>query len=358
MLLFRSQVTTYGSEGLVQIKTLWSDVFNTDFPISFYGGNMEDIVEITVDDKSDFIVIHFPCTSSDVFSLTLKESQLMGLYRELRSKYPHRSIFAINMKTLTEITQGDFNMYTCPSNGEHIGFVFRTEFENGGFPNIYIIARPTAMSPYKDLLSVLGYSSHAIRQSYKQTRFGKEFAYVLVNSTLQGRLVKECPVMDTIKFPENSELAIPNFYNTQALDEFAIECGVDKLKVTEGGTVQESIDLADNYNAMEVTYHTEARKRIWRSLIDKKSIYLSDLLVLGAKQSISEIPAEMRADKIPVEMDVANIAKKMCIMEGFIYAIPLHKDFDWESVIGDDGYFIECTDNSFPNSLTTKGDQL
>ena len=51
---------------------------------------------------------------------------------------------------------------------------------------------------------------------------------------------------------------------------------------------------------------------------------------------------------IPVNINIANVAKKMCIYEGAFYIIPVFADFDVEMILGDDITYYVTDEENYP----------
>lgn len=354
MLLYRHNSGHISSQaGMLNPISLRDRLMDGIYPMRFFDGNPSDLVDITHgENPTDTMVIHynFNQEGENVYDLSMREKDTIALYRKMeqenRQKGGHRSIFTFNKRTMAPVTIDDFERYYPNTTYEYTAFVYDTEFEKGGFPNIFVVSRTFASPDGPHTFSVQAVASQVVAKSHKPTPFGKQFTYLLLKAN-GGEFSDFCPDVNNLPIPENSVLDIPRVYNTTLLEEVVAKSGASELIATSSGT-QYLLPAPNPFGEDSLEEKTSLALKMQRQVLDKSSIQLLDMVNLGIGETIRSLVS--MGKKIDIEIDIPDAATKMCILAGFVYIVPHQNNFDWENFFSESGYFIGATEETYPKN--------
>jgi len=359
MLIIEDKAGTKVDSGLLRQLTKYDKIYSTGAPMKFYPLDAESLVDVHYSaDGKNLMVWVYPFNLNNIkVIIKEKESALYSLINSaLYIKGKTRSMFTVNISNMSIITKEDFKSLVPINNRSHNAFIFDTEI-SGGFPSIYVQPEEIA-SDFKDILAVQAYSSYVqMKPANHPTEFGKNITYILTNSALKGTFVGDkFPNLISIDIPHSSSEELPEGLDTKELEIFAEKCELYKVKRTNKGfTVEEDTALAvipkkeeENETEYVDEYSDKATSlRIQKSVLEKNSINLSEVLGLGVSQTISALP--ITDTIITINLDIHGIFKKMCLKEGKFYFVLIRPNEDWSFYLGEESvHFVECTEETYP----------
>lgn len=344
MLIVEKKSGGISSHGAIQYASPWSNEMRGKGGMKFYEKDITYIVDVTMGDPADEGIIRvycYPHNNTDISLVAIPlENEIREVYNKLRSTFPRRTMFTINLenKTVVPLSTADFTRHYPQSEEKDELFIFdsgQTElFEVYVFENVYRRNNP-------EILYVLAAMSHDIMDCVGEpTVTGKEFTYILMNSRYNRQFTTYLPYLQSMKFPTNGKSELPKYLKTDALEKFSYECGADTLTT--------NTSLVPN---VEDVYGKPAQNDLLRVIQAqigiKGSANLSDIFQVGLKKVLESIPlAEIMIDVVP---DIAGVGRRMCMYKGKFHIIPTQDDFDVIEFFGESQELFElCTDETFP----------
>ena len=341
----------------ISYTSIWNDGLATPGTIYFLGNYSEEgcRVENLVDiyygtTKQSIYVCTYPHNTLEVVNKATASS-MEAKYRELLddaiSKNHGKKSFTVDVEKERIVVAGDFSMISEKNVEEHtyLAFIhFLSDTNYGGSYPIRVIEVKKS-EDFKHIFPVQVWSSRFMAESSgKQTVEGKGVAFILINSTLNNKLSTVVPSIKNITFPSShSTDMIPIMYKTNRLEQLYKKAGADKVTVKTNSVVDESPDIdfsGGNKNVLS--------DKILEGLVNKLAVSFSDLVSYGISETLALVSGN--AFPITVEMDLSGYARKMCILNNTIYAIPAAsgKEFLEEEL---EGHVIICDDLSYPTDI-------
>jgi hypothetical protein len=351
---------TAQAKGIKMIH-LWADIFNTSNEIFYYGTSAKSssahVVELEAGSSPDTLVVNlYPMASLTILEEMEKvKDDVFKLFARLSHDFPDRKNFCIDVESLEEVTDESFKRYSIQSQNPLELFIFR-DFTKGNklVEQMYLLETKTTPE-FIETNAAQSWASHWIFPPVgKPTETGKYLTYLLIRSTLGGKVEKRCEIaLKNTNFPSLPTTEIPSFYNTTALDKLAESSGADKIvrvgeKYVDKGNTPEVVDDYSSVFTDELGMKS-IEDKMCRDIINKGMINYSDMICFG----VSETLRLVQTDKlIHVNMDIAGLAQKAVIFAGFVYVIPW-KDTaaDIANLSMDIGEFlVVSTHDSIPNN--------
>jgi hypothetical protein len=336
MILFRRSTGYQENKCLIGYANSWTKEMKTSGSMFFYDGEIDNLVDVSLLEK-DIEIFYYPHNSVSLLVFPFEESKLRAFIESLSEKTADkRTSFTIDYKTMKEIVFSDFKNYSHLKD-ENCCFIFNTEDKSRVFPNIFVKTKSFSSSEESVAFPVQVHCSHYVSTPVgHSTDFGKEFVFKLTNSVFHGNYESKLP-RGSFEYPTNPKLnQVPENLKTDSLFRLVDSIPFLHKKDSKSELFLDEPETKSLYN------------RITRDILDKNQVNFSDVLEFGVKETIDLITDKTRMVRILV--DIAGGFKKACLLEGLIYGIPLHSDFDWNSYTGElDDVFVCCSEENFPH---------
>jgi hypothetical protein len=347
----------------IKMMHVWSDIYNTNNEIFYYGTSNKSssahVVELQAGSSPDTLVVNlYPMASLAILEeLEKVKDGVFKLFARLSHDFPDRETFCIDVESLEEVTYESFKRYSIHSQNPFELFIFR-DFTKGNklVEQVYLLENKTTPE-FIETNSVQSWASHWIFPlEEKPTEIGKYLTYLLIRSTLEGKIAKRCEhALRNTNFPSLPTSDIPSFYNTDALDKLAKSSGADKIVkaggkyIDTGGTPE----IVDDYSSVfsDEPGMKSIEDKMCRDIINKGTINYSDMLCFGVPETLRLVQTDRL---IHINMDMSGISQKAVIFAGFVYAIPWNSTSDAVQTLYTDlgDSFINSTHESIPSNAS------
>ncbi len=375
------KMSGYGnSHMLMKHINVFHQVMETPGYIRFYRGKVEMTVDVGPGDTPDEIKVYCYANNDMAYIghiLDGKADEVKALMENAQKDLldSTRQVFTLDIENMKILCEDDFNYYSIPRDTGFYMFTINTETVKGGFPTIYVISPPKD-GPQSDLFEIQVAASQWIMDTVgKPTDFGKKFTYSLIKSVLKGQLdvSRTREFLKDVKLPTNGTTEPHTLLKREALKKFAENCGAEKILKTRKGVIdaapkvtslvkvepKSQVPSTEIFGEMTSEVHNELMTVLWKEALEKGSIRLSDMVMMGLHSAVKAVSHTNNI--IVVDVDVANVARKMCIFEGALHIVPLNytEDNDWSAFFSEDEDIIfECTEENFPISLRNSAKSL
>jgi hypothetical protein len=335
---------------LIQHITFWSKEMSTDAEMFFYSKDPNFVVDFSLNNPDTMTIFFYPHNRNekDLMVLATKFADEIFKLGEQNFTITKSLDFTVALSpdgpTLLQVT--DFDGYGPAGEFKDSLFIFQDE--DFGFPNIYCVNATQQTYPHSAMMSVMARSSHVCTKSVSQTPIGKAFTTMIVHSFMTGKFEREVPNVQGMSFPTSERIGVSPTVNTEKLRDFLDATITDKLKVNPNGEIVENkaadapvADLSVNDPAEVV------QKRIWESVVEKASIAFSDLLQYGLSETKDLLGNS--ETYIDVHIDLQDLVKKMCYLQGKFHFIPSSQDSYALDFFGEsEEILVEDTIETFP----------
>lgn len=366
MILYR-RFSGWGKQSyLIKRTTPWLPEMKTEGEMLFYNDDPKFVVDIAVGDSPDTVeVVTYPMTPDNMdigILLEGHEDILQGILKKANDENNGQSVVTFNVKTLLPLTREDFTRLAPDLQYPLQLFLFDCEKEGTGFPFLYLMSQDTCTGVYRNLFRIQALCSRWVYKSANPTRFGKRAVFSLFNSLFDSSKDFVLPFVDlsTLNFPTNGLSEANEHLLYDDWDKLMEQSGVQKLIQTKDG-----ITFEDEPNPMDDTPDVEVNpfgipsgsenleSFIQSNYLDRHSVPFTAMMELGIEETIMILPGKV---VIPVEMDMPQVAKKMCLYEGMVHIIPT-KDIELLDEIFEDLHLIVVHENedSYPKFQLTEG---
>lgn len=277
---------------------------------------------------------------------------LEHMYNVLYEKYEKkRDAFTIDLYNMCELAKEDFKKSFPGLEAERQKvslFIFETEDKTKAFPRVFVLEKRDSDDANKMVPPLLPIASRVLSvPTGKRTPEGKYFSFLLLNSQHKGKFQESAPNLASVEFPTSSSTRVANFYQTERFEKMLDTPALNSLKVKDGKIVDEKEDEEVPAFIMGEYVDTSDMERIIRGIVDKNEIKLSDILITGAFESLRFFPKNPKA--VNVNMDIGGYAAKMCVFEGFYYAIPKEDPESKEALLTEFGdSLVICDSEMYP----------
>lgn len=359
-----SRLSGYATSSVhIKYVTLYSAPFSNAGKIRFFGGishsrSPEKMVDVKIRPDKTYDICTYTHNDKDMFAWVLtveNRAKFELMMANLVHKYPGRESFTVDLETFTEVTADDFTHFSPSILTEKKGynaFIFEDATNpEVRFPTIYMIEYKDT-EEFRKIFPVMVQTSRWLYPVLdKPSKFGKYLSYMLVHSALLNEFNAICPVLISLDFPTVGKI-MDNGIKFDKLDTFAQSCGASNIKVVGGkltDTNEEtpaSVPSAEATNAYFGAMDSKTLEDcITLELVNKGCVSFSSMIGFGVPETIKLIGRAERA--VEVTMDIGGFAKRMCIFEGFIYAIPEPGQEDnLSQELGE--YYVECSAETIP----------
>lgn len=374
MVNFEHKAGGYNQYMLIKYVSLWDASFKTAGVMRYMESqHIRYITDVSLENSGKEVRVYLYPHNKEANLEPIAEKHggklLQDILEIMESTGSKRKVYTFLFSTEEEprlLEESDFSNFT-PSSLDDDMFIFSTEADNGGFPNIFLIRDENKKgSNYTTLKIMTACSGEIVPSVNSITSAGKEFTYMLFNSYFQKKFDPVTPVVTSIDFPTRKEASFPRFLKTEALEKFASERVPDNLRLVDG-----KITYEEPKTQPEISKENEEEKDeevfglppaqeleniVLDELINSRSINLSDAFQLGMGRTLAMTP--FMDIIIPVNINMADTAKKMCIYEGQFHIIPLSDNFDAEDFFGEPAdMFHVCTEETYPKFALPSGDE-
>lgn len=372
MVKFELKAGSYNQYVLIKYVTLWDGIFKTAGVMRYAEiGLIPYITDVSLEsngkDVKVYLYPHNKDTGLEKIAEKHEEKLLSTILETMKSSDSERRVYSFLFSKEGEprlLEESDFGNFS-PSSTRDDMFIFSTGEKDSGFPNIFLIREENKKGNNYKTLRVMTASSGGVVPPVRNTTVaGKEFTYVLYNSFFEKKYTPDdIPSVVSIDFPTRRDASFPRFLNVDALQKFSTESIPNNLKVIDGKLVYEEEGTTKQEKKSEEKEEEEVfglppaqelENILLDELLNQNSISLGDAFQLGLGRTLALVPF---SDVIvPIHINMADTAKKMCIYEGLIHIVPLTANFDPEDFFGEPGdMFHVCTEETFPKPALPSG---
>lgn len=362
MIIFEKLTGWHDNSANQKYISVFSEALRAPGELKFLGGlnNKEILLPYLVDitKKGNAVVVSYynhndPAIIPNINSPEHQalDKTITDMWGNLYRKYgEQRDSFTIDLFNLCEVTPEDFNRYSPGADADKAricAFIITTEKQGFGFPKIYILEKRNE-EICQAVWPLLGTASRFLGiPNGKPTPDGKYLAYLLLNGHFQNKFIGFAPNLASVELPTSASNKILPSYDMGEFDKILDNPKIDSLKVKGGKIIDEKPDeiiVPAFVNLEPGDGHLE---RIIKQITDKNTINLSDILEMGAEESLKLFTDDSRP--VGVDLDIGGFAIKMCVFNKFFYAIPKADNESKEALqieFGDT--LIPCDMESFP----------
>jgi hypothetical protein len=348
----------------IKYTHMWDDaLFKNSGEIYFYKsstGNIsfDNIVDISAGKKPEQIVIHtYPHNPKTLFNSLIgnpsNRASLVFLFETLRTKYGDKKmVFTVDTSVYDEVDADHFTRFANDNRGPikqtYEAFMIESKVDGVGFPRINVIEIKD-LNDFRSIFPVQVWSSHWLtKPSGPITAMGKYLSYILINSALSSKFSDHAPSLSSVSLPTRETPALSGIYKTDLLVSFIKAVGADKV-VNKGGKMVYMGDDEEPIQPFITDDDKGLEDRIIKDIVDRGSANFSDISLLGIGKFMRLVPEIIKP--IPVLMDIPGLAKRMCMLSGFLYAVPSSKEGEEQLKDELEEYVIICDETAFPELI-------
>lgn len=371
-MITQSKLSGYGtSSGNIQLANLWHKCFRMDAEMRFLPGAYTRIADICIEknDSLDVGMYNFS-NESEIVPIAVKyEAELRKILAE-----SGQIVLTVrfNDDGVSQLLQEEFTDWHPHYQIKDEMFTYTAPELDGGFPNLYFMAKECRVGINTSTLDVMAHASHEVfKTAGNATEFGKELMYSLINSKILGHFDGNVPPISNMDFPTNGRDAVSTTFNTDALKELVAKTGVDKLpanpvEVTKVPSLpevssvpevpakaQEKEDVGEIDDRFHQLSNENFEDNIIESVMSTGLVSLQDICSYGISETLDlTLSTEF---VIEVVMDIPDVAKKMMIYMGKVYVVPYNDKFSGYDAFGESEELFEiCTIDSLPKNIPGK----
>lgn len=372
MIVYEPKSGFAGHRKCLEYTSIWDKkVFRKAGQMRFYGGSLEFVVDAHLDGDT-LRITTYPHNKRDAVAQAAEENEknIVELLRFSQEKYPPKTAFTMEIgKELFVITREMFIRYMPDTKIQDELFLIDSESPGSDFPPMYVYpaTQRDSNTEYKKVFPVLALASDVLMGSPEEsTPQGEEFAYMLLNSYLNRGFDPDCPAISSVSFPTSGKTELPAYLNTERLSQLIDKSGANNLLMKDGKIVYEEKQeekkpkksLKDKVKDTADTFFGKVDKESLMQIIVKdaqtsEEVNFSDALQIGFENLVTLLPYENKI--INVFLDIADVARKMCVFEGQLHVIPLSTSEDaliqLFDNIGQSELIHLCDENSYPKNL-------